>query len=285
MKKTIALLTVVILLFTGSSLFAQTGKLLLPGYTYVFEIKDGTNRSGRLDSTTAEYYYINNPAIGVDRISKKNVSKIKEIHLNKDGTFSNPHYSRYLFGPSALPQTKGELYWNNVSFEYNTIQFGVTENLSMGVGGFLFTSLSGYPTLLPNAKYSFKLNEKSHIAVGGLMLVINTSSKTSSASLPFVVYTYGDSEANISFGGGWAHEKTSGWSNRPTGYIAGIKRVARNWVVQGEAYLLNNSTANTILLTTLRNIKPTSSWDFGAMILNFDGERSAVPIIGYTIKF
>ena len=126
----------------------------------MFEIKDGTNRSGRLDSTTADYYYINNPAIGVDRISKKNVSKIKEIHLNKDGTFSNPHYSRYLFGPSALPQTKGELYWNNVSFEYNTIQFGVTENLSMGVGGFLFTSLSGNLVLLPNVKYSFKITIK-----------------------------------------------------------------------------------------------------------------------------
>ena len=264
---------------------AQNVKQLTIGNNYSFEIKDGSNRSGRLDSLNAVYYYINNPSIGVDRISIKSVSKVKAIKLNKDGYFSNPHYSRYFFGPSAIPHPKGEVYWNNIWLEYNTIQYGVTDNFSVGMGGLLFTSLSGYPTLLPNAKYSFKLNEKSHIAVGGLMLVINTSSKTSSASLPFVVYTYGDSEANISFGGGWAHEKTSGWSNRPTGYIAGIKRVARNWVVQGEAYLLNNSTANTILLTTLRNIKPTSSWDFGAMILNFDGERSALPIIGYTIKF
>lgn len=264
---------------------AQNVKQLTIGNNYSFEIKDGSNRSGRLDSLNTVYYYINNPSIGVDRIIIKSVSKVKAIKLNKDGYFSNPHYSRYFFGPSAIPHPKGEVYWNNIWLEYNTIQYGVTDNFSVGMGGLLFTSLSGYPTLLPNAKYSFKLNEKSHIAVGGLMLVINTSSKTSSASLPFVVYTYGDSEANISFGGGWAHEKTSGWSNRPTGYIAGIKRVARNWVVQGEAYLLNNSTANTILLTTLRNIKPTSSWDFGAMILNFDGERSAVPIIGYTIKF
>jgi len=264
---------------------AQNVKQLTIGNNYSFEIKDGSNRSGRLDSLNAVYYYINNPSIGVDRISIKSVSKVKAIKLNKDGYFSNPHYSRYFFGPSAIPHPKGELYWNNIWIEYNTIQYGVTDNLSVGMGGLLFTSLGGYTTLLPNAKYSFKLNEKSHLALGGLMLVLNTSSKTISNSLPFVVYTYGDSEANISFGGGWAHEKTNGWSKKPTGYIAGIKRVARNWVVQGEAYLLNNSTANTILLTTLRNIKPTSSWDFGAMILNFDGERTAVPIIGYTIKF
>ena len=203
---------------------AQNVKQLTIGNNYSFEIKDGSNRSGRLDSLNAVYYYINNPSIGVDRISIKSVSKVKAIKLNKDGYFSNPHYSRYFFGPSAIPHPKGEVYWNNIWLEYNTIQYGVTDNFSVGMGGLLFTSLSGYPTLLPNAKYSFKLNEKSHIAVGGLMLVINTSSKTSSASLPFVVYTYGDSEANISFGGGWAHEKTSGWSNRPTGYIAGIKR-------------------------------------------------------------
>ena len=289
MKKTIALLTVVILLFTGSSLFAQTGKLLLPGYTYVFEIKDGTNRSGRLDSTTAGYYYINNPAIGVDRISKTNVSKIKEIHLNKDGTFSNPHYSRYLFGPSALPQTKGELYWNNVSFEYNTIQFGVTENLSMGVGGFLFTSLSGNLVLLPNVKYSFKINEKSHIAVGALIALFHSKmgGGMPSASLPFLVYTYGDSEANISAGGGWANISDYGWAPKPTSYMAGMKRIARNWVFQGEAYLLNNTTESTnyIYIATFRNIKPSSSWDFGIVSMRFDDFRLALPIIGYTLKF
>ena len=77
MKKTIALLAVVIFIVTGSKLCAQEGKILLPGNTYIFEIKDGSNRTGRLDSTKADYYFINNPAIGVDRISKRSFSKIK----------------------------------------------------------------------------------------------------------------------------------------------------------------------------------------------------------------
>jgi len=287
MKKTLALLAVVIFTLNGSKLCAQEGRILLPGYTYIFEIKDGSNRSGRLDSTTADYYYINNPAIGVDRISKRSVSKIKEIHLNKDGTFSNPHYSRYLFGPSALPQTKGELYWNNVSFEYNTIQFGVTEHLSLGMGGFLFTSLSGNLVLLPNVKYSFKLSDKSHIAVGALIAVLHArgGSGTPSASLPFVVYTYGNSEANISGGIGWANVSDYGWAPKPTGYFAGMKRISRNWVFQGEAYMLNNTTENSIYIATFRNIKPSSSWDFGIVSLHFEELRLALPIIGYTIKF
>jgi hypothetical protein len=287
MKKTIALLAVVIFIVTGSKLCAQEGKILLPGNTYIFEIKDGSNRTGRLDSTTANYYFINNPAIGVDRISKRSVSKIKEIHLNKDGSFSNPHYSRYLFGPSALPQTKGEVYWNNVSFEYNTFQFGVTKNLSMGVGGFLFTSLSGNLVLLPNVKYSFTINEKSHIAVGALIALFHSKSGggTPSASLPFLVYTYGDSEANISGGLGWANISDYGWAPKPTGYLAGLKRIARNWVFQGEAYMLNNNTENSIYIATFRNIKPSSSWDFGIVSMHFEDFRLALPIIGYTLKF
>jgi hypothetical protein len=186
-----------------------------------------------------------------------------------------------------LPQTKGEVYWNNVSFEYNTIQFGVTEHLSMGMGGFLFTSLTGNLVLLPNVKYSFKISEKSHIAVGALIAVLHArgGGGSPSASLPFIVYTHGDSEANISGGIGWANVSDYGWAPKPTGYMAGMKRIARNWVFQGEAYMLNNNTENSIYIATFRNIKPTSSWDFGIVSLHFGTTNFSLPIIGYTLKF
>ena len=288
MKKIIILLLLYI--FSSYQLLAQTTKIVLPGKTYTFEIKDGTNRSGRIDSITADYYYITNPAMGPDRIRKMGVSKIKEIQLAKDGTFANPHYSRYLFGPSALPQTKGEVYWNNVDFEYNTLQVGVTENLSVGVGGLLLTSLINQnPVLLPNFKYSFKINEQSHIAIGSLFLLLSgkkSFGSNVSAALPFMVYTYGNSERNLSIGTGWAHAGNGiGWAPKPTGYIAGMKRFARNWVFQGEAYLLSNNTDNTIYIATFRNIKPSSSWDFGFMRIQSGEEAFPIPLIGYTLKF
>ena len=261
---------------------------MLPGKTYNFEIKDGTNRSGRLDSVTAEYYYFYNSAMGPDRIRKMGVSKIKEIQLAKDGTFANPHYSRYLFGPSALPQAKGEVYFNNVDFEYNTIQVGVTENLSVGVGGLLLTSLfSGNAVLLPNFKYAIKINEQSHIALGGLFLFLSGKSfgSNESAALPFMVYTYGNAERNISVGAGWAHAGRGDWAPKPTGYVAGMKRFARNWVFQGEAYLLSNNTDNTIYIATFRNVRPTSSWDFGVTRVKSGTVSFAIPLIGYTLKF
>ena len=284
MKKAIILLY----FFSSFQLVAQTNKLVLPGKTYNFEIKDGTNRSGRLDSVTAEYYYFYNSAMGPDRIRKMGVSKIKEIQLAKDGTFANPHYSRYLFGPSALPQAKGEVYFNNVDFEYNTIQVGVTENLSVGVGGLLLTSLfSGNAVLLPNFKYAIKINEQSHIALGGLFLFLSGKSfgSNESAALPFMVYTYGNAERNISVGAGWAYAGRGDWAPKPTGYVAGMNRFARNWVFQGEAYLLSNNTDNTIYIATFRNVRPTSSWDFGVTRVKSGTVSFAIPLIGYTLKF
>ena len=286
MKKVILFLFI----FSSFQLMAQNNKIILPGHTYNFEIKDGSNRTGRLDSVTADYYYINNPAIGPDRIRKMEVSKIKEIQITKDGTFANPHYSRYLFGPSALPQTKGEVYWNNVDFEYNTLQVGVTENLSVGVGGLLFTSLfSGSVFLMPNFKYAFKIDEQSHIALGSIFLLVNGGKNFGSnvsASLPFMVYTYGNAEGNFSVGAGWAHSGSGyGWAPKPTGYMAGMKRFARNWVFQGEGYFLSNNTDNTIYIATFRNIRPTSSWDFGFTRFQTGGSVFALPIVGYTLKF
>jgi hypothetical protein len=59
-------------IFSSFQLIAQNNKILLPGKTYNFEIKDGTNRSGKLDSITADYYYIDNPAMGpVSNVSIK----------------------------------------------------------------------------------------------------------------------------------------------------------------------------------------------------------------------
>ena len=100
-----------------------------------------------------------------------------------------------------------------------------------------------------------------------------------------MVYTYGNAERNISVGAGWAYAGRGDWAPKPTGYVAGMKRFARNWVFQGEAYLLSNNTDNTIYIATFRNVRPTSSWDFGVTRVKSGTVSFAIPLIGYTLKF
>lgn len=256
------------------------------GKTYQFDIKNGTTKQGRLDSLDASYYYITDQATGPDKVYIEGVAKIKEIKVTEKGFFANPHYSRHVFGPSALPHPKGEYYWSNLMLEYNTIQYGATEKLSLGMSTLLFTSLSGIPVLLPNFKYSMKLRENQHLAVGGLGLFVDSKNEDPSfATLPFSIFTSGTSEKNVSAGLGWWWDDKNGWSKSPTFYFAGSRRLSRNWVFQGEWFLPPNSNDLNLLLLSMRYIRPVSGWDFGALLIRYEDDTIALPVVGYTLKF
>ena len=281
------LLVVCFLIQISSAVLAQKVLSPEPGKTYLFEIKDGTTRQGKLDRQDSIFYYITNLATGPDKVYKQGVSRIKEIQVTEDGYFANPHYSRYVFGPSALPHPKGEWYWNNVLFEYNTMQYGISKNLSVGMGGLLLTTLSGNVALMPNFKYSFRLGDNHHAAVGSLAFLIKErrGGGFSRAALPFGIYTYGDAEANITAGLGWWVDDQDFWSRRPTYYLAGARRLSRNWVFQGEGFLVPNASNVRMLLVSMRNIRPTSCWDLGALITRAEGITIPLPVIAYTLKF
>lgn len=258
-----------------------------PGKTYLFEIKDGTSRQGKLDRQDSLYFYITNQATGPEKVYKPGISHIKEIKVTADGYFANPHFSRHVFGPSALPHPRGEWYWNNLMIEYNTVQYGVSDKLSVGLGGLLFTTLSGNIALMPNFKYSIRLAEKQHAAIGSLAFLfrIKSGDGVSAAALPFGIYTYGDSEGSLTGGLGWWVDDKNSWSRNPTLYLAGARRLSRNWVIQSEGFLLPNTADIKLLLISMRYIRPTSSWDLGALLTRVEGVTIPLPVIGYTLKF
>jgi hypothetical protein len=285
---------------------ASADQLVL-GQVYRFELVDGSNRTGQLDSLDAEFIYITNLVSGPDKFYRKAVSRAKLQVLGKGGMFASPHYSRYVFGPSAIPQRKKELYWNNLWLEANTFQLGITDNLSAGMGFGLFSSLAGFPLLLPNFKYGVSLTEKHHVAVGAIGLVtFEDFDYNNSGALPFAVYTYGGAESQITAGLGWLYDGglfsygINAWSDYPTVYVAGSHRVARNWLIGGEFYqLMYNeydtwsggtvipyTESSTIGMFYGRNIRPTSSWDFAVCtVVNASGDWIPFPLFGYTQRF
>lgn len=270
-------------------LLAQKPKVPQPGKTYFFEIKNGTTRQGKLERSDSLYHYITDPATGPDKVYIQGIASFKEIKITADGYFANPHFSRYVFGPSAIPHPEGESYWNNLLFEYNTYQYGATDKLSVGMGGLLLTTLSGNVALAPNMKYSFRLSEKDHIAAGGLAFLFRLKHEKGlkTAALPFTVYTRGNSESNITAGLGWWVDDENSWSERPTYYLAGSRRISRNWVIQGEGFVLPTHVepSTRLILLSMRNIRPTSCWDFGTLLVRLEDITIPLPVLGYTLKF
>lgn len=105
------------------------------------------------------------------------------------------HDSRYFFAPSSYNLKRGELYYQTIMFFTHDVQYGITDDFSVGMGTTLIT-IPFYVT----PKYSFKINEKNRVAVGD-MLILGTWGINAWGNLAYATYTYGDQDRNITIGG------------------------------------------------------------------------------------
>jgi hypothetical protein len=291
----------------GAQVVARATELQV-GQVYRFEMIDGSNRSGVLDSVDGEFVYLTNLVLGPDKFYRKAVSRARLQAIEKNGSFAAPLPSGYVFGPSANPQRKKELYWNNAWLEANRFQYGFTDHFSAGVGFGVYSALTGYAVLVPSLKYGVSLDDHHHVAVGAIGLIATEQPfrYNYGGALPFAVYTYGDEESQLSAGLGWLYDDEflgweSGWSRFPTLYAAGSHRVSRGWLLGGEFCALTYNgeyydswtgtyytaaKSSVLALFYGRNIRPSSSWDFAlCAVIDLDGYVIPFPLLGYSHRF
>lgn len=125
----------------------------------------------------------------------QNPDKYKETATKvNSGDKENEHGSRYFFAPSGYNLKKGELYGTTNYFLLYDFQYGITDYFSLGMG----STIAAFPFYI-TPKFSFKLDDKSRIAVGD-MLILGTYGVRFTANLPYIVYTYGNSNNNVTAG-------------------------------------------------------------------------------------
>ncbi|RUA33956.1 MAG: hypothetical protein DSY77_07590 [Bacteroidetes bacterium] len=170
-----------------------------------------------------------------------------EDEQNYSGPVNSEHDSRYFFAPSALPLKKGELYYNSLYFLSHDIQYGINDNLTLGMG----TTIFGFPFYL-TAKYSIPIQENSHLAFGDLFMV-GTYGTNFFGNLAFATYTYGNSHNNISIGAGHLYFKPgdgSEISSSIVGNISGIVRAGTYFYFLSENYLFSFKTTESATRST-----------------------------------
>jgi hypothetical protein len=170
-----------------------------------------------------------------------------EDEQNYSGPVNSEHDSRYFFAPSALPLKKGELYYNSLYFLSHDIQYGINDNLTLGMG----TTIFGFPFYL-TAKYSIPIQENSHLAFGDLLMV-GTYGTNFFGNLAFATYTYGNSHNNISIGAGHLYFKPgdgSEISSSIVGNISGIVRAGTYFYFLSENYLFSFKTTESATRST-----------------------------------
>lgn len=172
----------------------------------------------------------------------KPASQVQAESQPADTTLSNEHDSRYFFAPSAFNLKKGELYYNAVYFVLHDIQYGISDNFSMGIG----TSIAGMPLYL-TPKLSFRLNEKNAIGIGDLPM-FGTWGTDFMGNLAYGVYTHGDVNGNFTIGAGhlWTNENeiTDQTSSLVVNFSA-LGRMSRYIFFLTENYIMSASFKRT----------------------------------------
>ena len=136
---------------------------------------------------------VKNPYGNVVAITPSSVSQEAVLPESDPGQ----HRSRYLFAPSSLNLEKGELYYNTLYFLVHDVQYGISDQFSLGMG----TTIIGFPFYL-TPKLTLPVNEKSAFALGD-MLIIGTWGASFTGNLIYATYTRGNTFNNFTVGGGY----------------------------------------------------------------------------------
>jgi len=206
---------------------------------------------GSEPSDTSVYYRIRTQNGNVEgRIAREDASELELIKI--DGTrvvipayavqmktvIRNPkslgpivHPTRYLYAPSAIPLKQGEGYLNMIYFLLVQAQYGITDNISIG--------MTTTPILMPtfvNLKIGSKIGEDLYASFGGQMGKLFYGDEES-LGLLFANITYGNREANITLNTGYGFYTNSN-EQLPIIEVSGLYQSSPKVSIVGEFWIL-----------------------------------------------
>ncbi len=187
------------------------------------------------------------PKVMVAQVHEANENNI----VNGEYWFPNLHETRYFFSPSAFGLEKGEGYYGHSYWILWQMQYGISDDLSVGFG----TTLIGLPTSL-NIKYCQEIKKNLNTAFGyfwvGDLFNITGGEENSFVNLPYTVITTGSKESNLSIGLGYNLQEISNGDidaiDRLALNVGGVTRTSRRFSLLFEAWLINIGSDEPIAL-------------------------------------
>lgn len=262
--------------------------------TYKVELKDGTVLNGKLISETETEIEIQLENVGHLTINRNKIKRLIPLEVSyevkKSFWFKNPHATRLLFAPTAIPLKQGEGYYQNIYIVANMFNYGVLDNLSIG-GGFDFITMfantdEGWnPMLNFNIKSGFQVADNFHAGAGAMYI---TMPGEFSAGIGYGIGTFGTYNSNLSLGLGWGFVENT-FEEKPFIMIGGMARVSEkvwfvseNWITP-----LDGNKYYTIVSYGIRFAANRIAVDL-AFINSKDivqGIFIGIPFVDFVIKF
>ena len=211
-------------------------------------LENGSTLIGNLIAITTEKLEIKS-SMGKFSIPFEDLDRLeiagKDYQSDYRYTFTNPNATRYLFAPSAIPLKKGEGYYQNVWVTLNSVNYGLTDHVSITGGLELISTLTAIflpgeigPFAFANVKAGFPVSDKIHLG-GGVLAggLLSDEFEEINMGIAYGLVTRGNEEHNVTLGLGYG--MVSGeWARTPIVVLNGMTRlnkrlglVTENWFI------------------------------------------------------
>ncbi len=277
------------------------------GSTVQIETKDNNRIKGTVIEKTETHLTIESPSTGNITIERNKIRNIEEINVIDAGRFSyeNQHASRNLMTPTAFGVRKGEGYFKNTELFFQSVNYGITDHLSIGassdISGLLTSNRSPFLITL-NTKLSTNVGKNAAIAGGLTMTRIKFSNELEGvyAGILYSVITFGNKNHNLTIGGGFPlifnKEARNELSNPKLLTLSGQYRFTDNWFFITENWMSPNQGIKAIAgATGFRYMRNGFAFDFAIPYLRVntsdsnsnivEGGVSPIPFVSATISF
>lgn len=260
------------------------------GEIYRIETVDGNVFTGELISENDDEVVLQTESLGEVTIKRDNIKQMTRLNdrqlRNGDYWHENPQSTRYLFAPNALGIKKGQGYYQNTWILFNNVNYGVTNNFSLGVGTvplFLFGSPWTPFWIMPKLSIPVA-SDKLHFSAGALIGGI-IGEDSGSGGLLYGTGTVGGADKNLSVGLGYAYGGGE-ISSTPVVNISAMTRTGRSIYLISENYLVPGTDANGMISFGVRWAPENFSVDFALLRPLEDlGTFIGIPWLGVTIPF
>ncbi|RZK14996.1 MAG: hypothetical protein EOO56_23805 [Hymenobacter sp.] len=260
------------------------GTDFLLGNRYEVTLRSGTTFTGTLTAVSLDALEFDTQDLGHLRVLRTELRQGRALAVARPTGLRPGYYdigngNRLFFGPTARNLRQGEGAIQDVWIYLAGVNYGITNNISMGVYLSVVPGVSlNDQFIMLTPKVSVPLRENLHAAVGALYIrVPNFDGGGVGAGLLYGALTWGSADSNFTAGLGYGFAGNNIGST-PTLLLGGQRRVSRRMSLITENYFIANSDAGAGGLYGIKlNWKRTNFGLAAAYVLSYQGSRYGEP--------
>ncbi|MCY7352765.1 MAG: hypothetical protein LH606_19255 [Cytophagaceae bacterium] len=181
-------------------------------------LRDGTSLRGQILPSSGNQVRLKTENLGEVTLEMTQIAEIREADgFTRNGRFygRNPFYISYFASPAASTLRRGEGVYQNTYVFMNSVNFGVTDHLTMGGGFLLIPGTGTTKNFFVTPKVCLNPNGRVRVGIGTLLGVFfvrnytgfgnQRENRTEVGGIAYGNVTFGDQEKNGTIGLGWGY--------------------------------------------------------------------------------